>query len=73
MIRAPDALIADLTAVKNQRSPPGTAGSQVADKCGPVVHGASHRHAMDKVASNFGSKFGSLTIISRGAACVWPA
>jgi hypothetical protein len=31
------------------------------------------RHAMDKVASNFGSQFGSLTIISTVAACVWPA
>ena len=32
-----------------------------------------HRHAMDQVASGFGSQFGSPTIITGTATCIWPA
>jgi hypothetical protein len=41
------------------------AGDQLADKCGiPVLREASHSPAIAKIISNFGSPFGSLTIIS---------
>ena len=45
---------------------PGTAAAnQLADECGvPVPGEASHIPAKDKITINFGSPFGSLTIIS---------
>ena len=51
---------------ESRHSLPGTAaGDQLADDCGvPVLREASHSPAIAKIISNFGSPFGSLTIIS---------
>jgi len=51
---------------KSRHSPPGTAaGNQLANEYdAPALREASHSPAMDKITINFGSPFGSLTIIS---------
>jgi hypothetical protein len=38
-----------------------------------VLRDISHSTGMDKITISFGSPFGSLTIMSRITACLWPA